>query len=128
MAKFSPPDAKIYSLDLNPPEIDPEYSDLLEKITFLRGNSLTYDFLGSSLVGFDLVFVDGDHSPEFVSCDTRFATAVLKDSGFIVWHDWNNEYQVGKTVKKLFSYSKNQPQDLTADLGCYSPLWQEVVI
>jgi len=39
---------------------------------------------------FDLIFIDGDHSPEYFSSDTKLAERLRSRQGIIVWHDCNN--------------------------------------
>jgi predicted O-methyltransferase YrrM len=57
-------------------------------VRFIKQNSRTFDF---SQFGkyFDLVFIDGDHSPDGVKADTLGALSVLRDeNSVIVWHDY----------------------------------------
>ena len=57
-------------------------------VRFIEHNSRTFDF---SQFGpyFDLIFIDGDHSPEAIRDDTRAAFSVLRnENSVIVWHDY----------------------------------------
>lgn len=64
------------------------YSNGLDNVTHLKGNSATFDF--SPYYGkCDIVFVDGDHAYEAVKRDTEIAFKLLKDeNSIIVWHDY----------------------------------------
>lgn len=100
-------DGMVFTLDL--PEDHPAYSlpipkpeerqiaaeggkgiliprDLLQRITFLRSDSATFDespYLGS----IDLVFVDGAHSYEYVKNDSEKGWKMLRSGGVLAWHD-----------------------------------------
>jgi hypothetical protein len=64
------------------------YSRGLPNVTHIGHNSRTFDF-GSLGEGFDLVFVDGDHTYEGVRSDTNNAFRVLRNgTSVIVWHDY----------------------------------------
>ena len=107
----SPPDCVVYTLDLPPTGrdefkgrtnkadaalieisltgIDYQGRPGSEKIRQLFGDSSTFDF--SPYRGqMDLVFVDGAHHYEAVASDTRNALAMLRDGGWIIWHDFAN--------------------------------------
>jgi predicted O-methyltransferase YrrM len=57
------------------------------KITQLYGDSRTFDF--SPYYGtVDMVFVDADHTYEFVKADTERALRLLRPGGTIVWDDY----------------------------------------
>ncbi len=110
----TPEDATIYTLDLPPDyEITPKdgkvsYDDLLvielskqnidrrfykkdphgRKIKDLFGDSQTFDY--KPYHGkMDLVFIDGNHSYDFVKFDTENAFKMLSPSGIIIWHDFD---------------------------------------
>lgn len=64
------------------------FSRNLKNIQHVSSNSHTLDFstLGR---GFDLIFIDGDHSHKGVKMDTENAFKMLKDdNAVIVWHDY----------------------------------------
>lgn len=63
------------------------YSNRLENVSQITGNSLLYDF--RRLNGpFDLIFIDGDHHHEAVISDTRNVFKhLLHKQSIVVWHD-----------------------------------------
>jgi predicted O-methyltransferase YrrM len=65
------------------------------KIKELFGDSSAYDY--SPYEGkMDVVFIDGNHSFEFVKKDTENAFKMLSSQGIIVWHDF--DYIIHKDV------------------------------
>jgi len=109
----SPPNCKIYTLDL-PANFNTDktqgysYDDLMvvklsleytqnrifqrypekDKIIELFGDSSQFDY--SAYHGkMDLIFIDGNHSYEFVKSDTENALKMLSDRGVIIWHDYD---------------------------------------
>ena len=132
MAVNSPQSCRIYTLDL-PPDYDIDkvgnssYDDLLvmklsqktinqrfykkhpleSKITELYGDSSNFDF--SQYFGkMDVVFIDGNHSYQFVKSDTENAFKMLTDHGVIVWHDF--DYIIHKDVFSFLNdLSKTYP-------------------
>jgi len=107
MAKFSPEDAEIFSVDilvLDKPEIC-ELSEY-KKITFLQGDTLTFDFRTVGKDQFDFILVDANHLEKFVINDTKIAYHLIKPEGIIVWHDYNkdqsyNNLQVTQALNRL---------------------------
>jgi len=110
LAHFSPPDAKIFTLDLPASGLEnaklPMYSSETmyvekpesgikfrntpqeKKITQLLGDSATFDF-SPYRKKMDFIFVDGAHSYEYVINDTKRALDMLSpDKGIILWHDY----------------------------------------
>ncbi len=107
----SPPECVVYTLDLpalertefkrrtNPADteiieksltgIDYQGKPGSEKIRQLFGDSTTYDFSGY-YGQMDLVFVDGAHHFEAVVSDTRNALKLVRDEGWVIWHDFAN--------------------------------------
>ncbi len=135
LAVNSPKSCQIFTLDL-PPDYDVQklgassYDDVLviqlsqktinqrfykkhpfeSKITELYGNSAVFDF--SDYFGkIDIVFIDGNHSLEYLKRDTENAYKMLSDQGVIVWHDF--DYIIHKEV---FFYLN----DLAKDYPIYS--------
>ena len=117
MAANSPPDARVYTLDLPSQSktelpidrgeekyIDKEASgarfigtDCESKITQLHGDSATFDFSPYHDT-VDMIFVDGAHSYEYVLHDSRRALKLLKDGkGLILWHDYDKIWWIGLT-------------------------------
>lgn len=121
----SPEDCKIYTLDL-PPDFELRdkrnysYDDLMvvelskknidrrvykqdpagRKITELFGDSKIFDF--SPYYGkMDLVFIDGNHSYQYVQSDTENAFKMLSPEGVIVWHDF--DYIIHRDVFKYLN-------------------------
>ena len=113
MAVNSPEDCKIYTLDL-PPGFNlseakgNSYDDILvmqlsqenitkrffknhplsHKVVELFGDSSKFDF--TPYYGkIDLVFIDGNHSMEFVKKDSENAFKMVSENGLIVWHDFD---------------------------------------
>lgn len=109
----STPNCRIYTLDL-PPGFNTDqlngysHDDLMvvklsleytknrifhsypekDKIHELFGDSSRFDF--SPYKGkMDLVFIDGNHSCDFVKSDTENALSMLSERGVIIWHDYD---------------------------------------
>jgi predicted O-methyltransferase YrrM len=105
----SPPECKVYTLDLPPeakeaaknralaadkviigastPGVDYKGKDVSNKITQLYGNSLEFDF--SPYYGkIDLVYVDGAHDYDAVIQDTINAKKMLRPGGVLIWDDF----------------------------------------
>jgi predicted O-methyltransferase YrrM len=113
MALHTPPDCRIFTLDLPPqsdlkPRLPVDFGDTIwmskegtavgrklgslpdaadnAKIQALYGDSAAFDF--SPYYGrMDMVFVDGAHSYEYVLSDVRNALTLLRPHGFILMHD-----------------------------------------
>ena len=118
--------AKIYTLDLPPDYLPPStrgkltYDDRLvlelsrknicnrvyrgepleNKIVELFGDSMTFDYT-PYLGGMDLVFIDGNHSYEYVRSDTENALRLLSSRGVIIWHDF--DYIIHRDVFKYLN-------------------------
>ncbi len=64
------------------------FSNELENVVQLRGDSRTFDFAQLDRK-FDLIFVDGDHHYDFVKSDTeKLFTNLVHDESIVVWHDY----------------------------------------
>jgi predicted O-methyltransferase YrrM len=98
MAANSPEDTEILSLDLAPilrvGNRDPfaagrdfHGSPLARKIRQLFGDSRTLDYSPYE-GGMDLIFIDANHTYEFVTRDTDRAFRVLASGGIIIWDDY----------------------------------------
>jgi len=113
LAVNSPPDARVYTLDLQPTKEGratkfPQTAKSVtvgssrvgelfrnspsgHKIVQLFGDSATYDF--SPYFGrMDLVFVDGNHQYDNVKADSYNALKLMAPRGMIIWHDYETEY------------------------------------
>jgi len=66
----------------------------------IYGDSAVIDWGG--LGGpFDLIFIDGCHTEEYVQSDTQNALNQLTEKGVIVWHDYSMIPEVCKVVDRL---------------------------
>jgi predicted O-methyltransferase YrrM len=89
-------DAEIFTLNL-PPDQDERYGEYIgsfiktnpnkDRIHQLFSNSMTFDTAPYRNT-MDFIFIDGDHSYEYVKNDTQKAFELLKPNGAIVWHDF----------------------------------------
>ncbi|WP_216907229.1 class I SAM-dependent methyltransferase [Synechococcus sp. CCY 0621] len=89
-------DAEIYTLNL-PPEQDGRYGEYIgsfiktspnkHRIHQVFSDSKTFDTTPYRRM-MDYVFIDGDHSYEYVKNDTQKAFELLAPNGAIVWHDF----------------------------------------
>lgn len=126
----APEDSKIYTLDL-PPDFEVQdkahysYDDLMvvelskknianrvykkdpmgRKIIELFGDSEKFDF--SPYYGkMDLIFIDGNHSHQYVKSDTENAFKMLSPNGVILWHDF--DYIIHRDVFKFLNNLSKQ--------------------
>jgi predicted O-methyltransferase YrrM len=76
-----------------------------KKITQVFGDSAKLDW--SSLpVPFDMVYIDGCHSYEYVLHDTQNALKYVRPGGLIAWHDYSYVKGVSDVVDEASSYMK----------------------
>jgi len=69
------------------------FSKKIKNIRHIKHNSHTYDY-SKFKKGFDLIFVDGDHSYEGVKMDTQNVFKLLKnEDSIIVWHDGGTNFE-----------------------------------
>jgi predicted O-methyltransferase YrrM len=107
----SPPDARVYTLDLPPTNRESAQSDtnaadaaiigesttgsdyrntdVEEKIVQLYGDSRTFDF-SPYFQSMDLVYVDGAHDYEAVKEDSENAIRMLRPGGYALWDEFCN--------------------------------------
>lgn len=82
---FDHPEIKMYNI---PEEIFGYYSKENKNIHHIKCDSKSFDYK-SYKKQFELVFVDGNHSYEYVKNDTKLALELLKgDNSVIAWHDY----------------------------------------
>jgi predicted O-methyltransferase YrrM len=85
--KTNTADASIISASFT--GVDYKGKDCEHKIIQLYGNSIEFDF--SPYFGrMDIVFVDGAHHYEAVCADIANAVKMVKQGGWIIWHDFAN--------------------------------------
>ena len=101
--------AEIYSLDIPashyeisqyeiPTEIFGHYSNGIKNVHFLKSDSKYFDFK-SYRKQFDMVFIDGNHSFEYVKNDTKIALELIKDENSVIaWHDYKMMGELNKKV------------------------------
>ena len=108
MAKHTPDETRIFTLDLDPAdrgrtEMELDIGDIQgqdytvgvmfrgtaqeQRITQLYGDSVIFDF-GPYDDLIDLVFVDGNHSYENVGRDSESALRMLRPGGVVIWDDY----------------------------------------
>lgn len=100
---------EIYTLDIPydheeirlyniPEEVFGFYSHNFKLIHHLKADSKDFDHK-AYLNSFDLVFIDGNHSLEYVKNDTKIALELIKnDNSIIAWHDYILCGEVNKNV------------------------------
>jgi predicted O-methyltransferase YrrM len=72
-------------------ELHGYFSDHVENIAQIFGNSQTYNFT-EHYGKYDLVFIDGDHHYDTVKKDTETAFRLLRnEKSIIVWHDYAHQ-------------------------------------
>ena len=65
------------------------YSKNIKNITHIYGDSKTIDY--TKFGKFELIFIDGNHSYDYVKSDTMHAFKLLNNNNsMIVWHDYSN--------------------------------------
>ena len=65
-----------------------ESSSAADRIVEHIGDSATFDFQGLGK-RFDVIYIDGAHSREYVENDTRIAFEMVSETGAIVWDDYD---------------------------------------
>lgn len=102
LARYCPQVERLYAIDLKPPLTDA--LEGLEKVTFVQGYSdaCAEDFADASL---DLVFVDADHSEEWVLRDLSAWLPKVKPGGVIAGHDYGARHHPGvkRAVDRVFA-------------------------
>lgn len=131
-------DAEIFSLDIpyDHPEIAifeiPEhifgyYAKEKQNVTFLKSDSKVFNF-SEFQKSIDFIFIDGNHSQEYVENDTHIALELMRnDNSIIAWHDYILVGELNKNV--LCGILNTIPQHLhkhiiylqQSNLALYSP-------
>jgi predicted O-methyltransferase YrrM len=134
LARNAPPDAKIVTLTLGP-EQSKSYQDALgdapkdqraahkesiferffytdtpvqPKVVQLLGDSKAFD--ESAYVGqCDLVFVDGSHAASYVESDSRKALRMVRQGGYVFWHDYRGPGRAPGVYRTLNTLSHELP-------------------
>jgi predicted O-methyltransferase YrrM len=74
------------------------YSKKIETIHHLKADSKNFDCKPYSKT-FDLVFIDGNHSLDYVKNDTKIALELIRnEKSIIAWHDYILSGEVNKNV------------------------------
>lgn len=102
LVRYCPGIERLWAIDLeSPPE---GIFEGLERVTFLQGSSdaCAKEFDDASL---DLVFVDADHSEEWVMRDLEAWLPKLRSGGIIAGHDYGARHHPGveKVVDRVFA-------------------------
>ena len=71
-------------------------SPLRDRITQLFDDSARFDW--DRFAPFDLIFIDGCHTYDYVRSDTLNALRVLRPGGTLVWHDYGMLEDVSRAV------------------------------
>jgi len=120
----SPDDAKVYTLDLPSDYLDRtersyeacsireryqsghliDLVGLSTKIVRLYGDSARFDFKPWH-DSVDLFFIDGAHTEDYVTNDSKVAFQCIKEDGLVIWHDCFNS-DVLRVIKR---YAKKVP-------------------
>ena len=105
LARYCPQVEEIVAVDLEPPSEGA--FDALDRVTFVRGwsDAVAKQFDDESV---DLVFLDADHSEEWVLRDLQAWMPKLRDGGVIAGHDYDAPHHPGvkKAVDRVF---RNHP-------------------
>lgn len=82
-----------FQTGLTPADVESSARDNLsrfrDRVTLIKGKSV--DILAShrfDLESFDLIYIDGDHTPPGVRADSIFCWPLLKVDGWMVWDDY----------------------------------------
>lgn len=93
-----PPDHEEIELYKIPEEVFGFYSKHIQSIHHLRADSKLFNYKPYSK-SFDLVFIDGNHSFDYVINDSKIALELIKDEhSIIAWHDYILCGEINKNV------------------------------
>lgn len=130
LALNSPPDARVFTLDLPPGNMTSELPTssmdesiksaagalpahcfdgmpVADRITCLYGDSATFDF-SPYAKNVDLFFIDGAHSYDYVRADTLHALECCRPGAVIAWHDFGR-VGINGVSRWLIEFSRRQP-------------------
>jgi predicted O-methyltransferase YrrM len=96
------------------------FYQVADRVTIRRGDSrAVMPQLADQGRRFDLVWIDGDHAADMVEHDVSWARKLLKESGTLVCHDYDEDTCPGVKVAldKLFG----GPGALTDTMAVYGP-------
>ena len=79
-------------------------------IVELTGDSTSFDF-SRFLDRIDLVLIDGDHSREAVASDSVWANRMIRSTGVILWHDYDQVNDPG-CVAAIRQFSSDLGKDM----------------
>lgn len=120
---FDHPEIKIFNI---PEKVFGFFSKDDKRIKHLKFDSKSFNYQNYKKQ-FELVFVDGNHSFDYVKNDTRMALELLKDENSIIaWHDYILSGELNKTVLAgiLEAIPKEEHKHLVylhqSDLALYS--------
>ena len=71
------------------------------KIKRLFGDSATFDF-SPFKNQIDLLFIDGAHTYEYVTSDTKRTESIMREHGLILWHDYGTWEGVTRGLNELY--------------------------
>ncbi len=103
VARYCPQVARLVAIDLEPPLLPDIFADE-PRITFRQGwsDEAAKDFADES---FDLVFIDADHSEEWVLRDLAAWLPKVRAGGVIAGHDYGAPHHPGvkRAVDRVFA-------------------------
>ena len=123
LTRVAAPEAIIVTMDIR---FDPSRKAALyffahggQEIVCLEANSHRRETLSAVKTAFggrplDLLFIDGDHSYEGISCDFRLYSPLVRPGGLIVCHDIVPDYKTRYGIKT------------SADVGGVPQFWNEI--
>ena len=71
------------------------------KIKQVFGDSATFNFETYNQT-IDLAFIDGSHAYDYVLNDSEKVFKLMREGGFIIWHDYTNWEGVRKAMNELY--------------------------
>ncbi len=97
---------KTQAFQKNKDELRINHNNYFQKITSLKGDSAKYDFTKYSNF-FDIILIDGSHKYENVILDSENSIKMIKNKGYIIWHDYSKDHidvvKAINLIKKKYS-------------------------